>query len=230
MVVFYVNAPYKNTNGTLAGGEYIIPIFRKESDVNKDCIGKIFTYTQDFYGQSHLFRVRIEIVSAEKVKELKKLNLATYRYDWIVDSIIEHGRIIMPKDFAAQEGSDTQKITAKIYEITASGTPNKEFTVIKDMRVHNRIMKNLISAGFINESDEIYSGGPTVAKMLAFMDKNHVWDGGPYLHIDVIDGKVIYTSIHTNEITPEEEAILDNMLKGCTKDKYRPDGGHWYFK
>lgn len=230
MVVFYINAPFKNNNGTLAGGEYVIPIFRKESAVNKDYIDKIFTYTQKFYNQSHTFRVKVEIVSTEKVKELKKLNLATYQYDWIVDSIVEHGKIIMPKDFAAQEGTDAQKITAKIYKIVNSGTPNKEFTTIKDMRIHNYKLQELINAGLISESDEIYSGGPTVAKMLTFMNKNHVWDGGPYLHVDFNNGKFIYTSIHTNEITPDEEAVLDNMLPGCTKDKYRSDGGQWYFK
>ena len=204
--------------------KFTVTILKRRID-RKDYIGQTFTYNRK---DGYTISVLVKTLSDKEADNVKNI-YATSQYNWIVDSILEHGKIITPKEFAIELGTDQQKKVLKICEIASSTKPNNRYTELEDFGLRYHDLQRLIDEGLLNENDEVYNNGPTIGKLILVMKEVHAWDGGPYLHGKYYSDKFFFTHMLGNSMFPETEAKFDTLFKGCYKDKYREDGGTWYF-
>ena len=168
MVVFILSMPHvASWNNKWSGEGKIYARLRKDNEVPVDYIDQSFEYRwKDGWGAS----VEVKKVDAKEAAKIRKCSVGFYGYDWMIDSIIDHGKIITPEDFIEQEGTDEQKFIADIAKY-ASVSTNKDFTEIHNALFSKNNLKALIEHNILNEDTEIYSGGPTIAEILKFMTK-----------------------------------------------------------
>ena len=168
MVAFLLSMPHvASWNNKWSGEGKIYARLRKDNEVPVDYIDQSFEYRwKDGWGAS----VEVKKVDAKEAAKIRKCSVGFYGYDWMIDSIIDHGKIITPEDFIEQEGTDEQKFIADIAKY-ASVSTNKDFTEIHNALFSKNNLKALIEHNILNEDTEIYSGGPTIAEILKFMTK-----------------------------------------------------------
>ena len=219
MIVFFLNMPHvASWNDKWSGEGKLYAKIRKDSEVPKEYINQTFEYRwPDGWGAS----VSIEQVDAKEAAKIRKQSAGFRGYDWMIDSIIDHGKIITPEDFIEQNGNDVQKHILKIYEKIGC-SHNKDFTEITHAQISRKDLNTLIDEGLLDPNTELYAGGPTVNDILRFMTKYK-----DILYIIVMSVKEnkfyfeqFYENMYSdNKSSPNIQHELDIMLSGASKEK-----------
>lgn len=219
MIAFFLSMPHvASWNGQWSGEGKIYARVRKDSDVPKEYVDQTFEYTwSDGWGAS----VSVEHVDAKEAAKIRKQSAGFCGYDWMIDSIIDHGKIMTPEEFIEENGDDTQKRVLEIYG--KIGCPhNKDFTEIYHASVGRKDLSILVDEGFLDPNTELYVGGPTVNDILRFMTKYKdilyilVWSFKEnQFHFEKFYENP-YSSTKSLLDTKQE---LDNLLRGASKEK-----------
>ena len=95
MIVFELTMPNRGSwNGKWSQEHKQHFIFDRDINVpNKEVIGKDFSYNWD---DGWTACVHVSRVNSKEVNKLRKINSGFCGYDWMVNSIKKHGKIIPP--------------------------------------------------------------------------------------------------------------------------------------
>lgn len=213
MVAFLLSMPHvASWNGEWSGEGKIYARLRKDNEVPTEYIDQSFEYRwDDGWGAS----VEVKKVDAKEAANIRKYSAGFYGYDWMIDSIIDHGKIITPEDFIEQEGTDEQKFIADVAKYTCVRT-NKDFTEIHNAPFNKNNLKALIEHNILNEDTEIYNGGPTISEIIKFMTK---YDEEIYTINATVKNKTFYfTSMSRNAFCKkniESQKEIKQLLRGA---------------
>lgn len=218
MIAFFLSMPHvASWNNKWSGEGKIYARLKKDNEVPAEYVDQSFEYRwNDGWGAS----VEVKKVDAKEAAKIRKQSAGFYGYDWMIDSIIDHGKIITPKDFISEEGTDEQKLVCDICGIIGA-SHDKDFTTISCASVSLKSLTKLVENNLIDESLEIYSGGPTIEDVLRFMAK---YSEDLYmLDFNFKDSKYHFTEMYRNHYTKlvnaESEEELAKLLRGATPDK-----------
>ena len=213
MVAFLLSMPHvASWNNKWSGEGKIYARLRRDNEVPAEYIDQSFEYRwNDGWGAS----VEVKKVDAKEAAKIRKCSAGFYGYDWMIDSIIDHGKIITPEDFIEQEGTDEQKFIADVAKYTGVST-NKDFTEIHNASFNKNNLKALIEHDVLNEDTEIYNGGPTIAEIIKFMTK---YDEEIYTIDTIVKNKTFYfTSMSRNAFCKkniESQKEIKQLLRGA---------------
>ena len=218
MIAFLLSMPHvASWNNRWSGEGKIYARLRKDNEVPSEYVDQSFEYRwDDGWGAS----VEVRKVDSKEAAKIRKQSAGFYGYDWMIDSIIDHGRIITPEDFISEEGTDEQKLVRDICG-TVGASHDKNFTTISRASVTLKSLTKLVENNLIDESLEIYSGGPTIEDVLRFMTK---YSEDLYmLEFNFKDSEYHFTEMCRNHysklVNPESEEELAKLLRGATPDK-----------
>ena len=138
----------------------------------------------------------------------------------MIDSIIDHGKIITPEDFVENEGDDNQKFNLDVYRITGCHAVDN-YTAILHEHFDLNNLNDLIDKDLLDPNTELYGGGPTVDDLIRFMTKHK--DILYILIASVKNNKFYFEEFYENPFrnvhsTAETNKELDTLLKDTTKE------------
>lgn len=91
MIVFELTMPHAASwNGKWSGADQRHIRVKYECDVPKDIIGKDFDYRWD---DSWCANISVQKMPAKEARRLERVSNGFCGYDWMIRSIIKHGRI-----------------------------------------------------------------------------------------------------------------------------------------
>ena len=218
MIAFFLSMPHvASWNNKWSGEGKIYARLKKDNEVPSEYIDQSFEYR---WNDGWEASVEVKKVDAKEAAKIRKQSAGFYGYDWMIDSIIDHGRIITPEDFISEEGTDEQKLVCDICGIIGA-SHDKNFTTINYASVGLKSLTELVENNLIDESLEIYSGGPTIEDVLRFMAKYN--EDLYMLDFNFKDSKYHFTEMYRNHYTKlvnvESEEELAKLLRGATPDK-----------
>lgn len=215
MIVFILSMPGKGSwNNQWSGEGQLYAKFLPNNKVPSEYIGQSFIYR---WSDGWVASIKVEKITSIEATKMKKRSAGFCGYDWMVNSIIDHGQIITPENFIEENGTEEQKYILAINQLIGFGNHDKDFTFIKDFHIKHKDLAVLLENNLINESDELYSGGPTINEVLKFMTK---YKEELYtISADVSNKHFIYKSIYKNpyDSVNNSNSIdeLDQMFKNA---------------
>lgn len=224
MIAFFLSMPGRGSyNGKWTGeGRPYVRVY-SENSVPKEYIGQSFEYR---WNDGWVAVVSVEKVDSKEGNKLRKRSVGFNGYDWMIESIINHGKIITNSDFIEKEGTDEQKFILSIYNIANICYTNKDFTYITDCSLSYNNVRELVDKNILDKSTELYSGGPTVQEILKFMSKYK--EILYILQARVKDRKFTFTCMYKNcfdkNICAEPEDELDKILKNAPSSELMFNG------
>lgn len=223
MIAFFLNMPSRGSwNNQWSGEGRLYARVRKDCEVPKEYIDQSFSYRWD---DGWVASVEIKKVDSKEAAKIRKNSVGFYGYDWMIDSIIDHRKIITPDDYINQEGTDEQKWIYGICQIVKDAVHNKDFTNTGNVYLTHHNLADLINNNYIDESTELYSGGPTVADILRFMTKYK--DEMYFLTIKAENKQIKFIDFGLNiyyKVTDESANEIDKMLKNAPTIENQIDG------
>lgn len=194
MIAFILDMPGKGSwNNQWSGEGKLYVKFKSDNQVPKEYIGQSFTYR---WPDGWVASIKVEKVPSNEANKMKKKSAGFCGYDWMIDSIINHGSIITPENFIEEYGTEEQKFILEICQLIGAGNHDKDFTFIKDFHINYKDLAVLLENNLIHESDELYNGGPTINEVLKFMTnyKEELY----VISADASNKHIIYKSIYKN--------------------------------
>lgn len=223
MIVFYLDMPGKASwNGKWSGEGKIFAKVRTDSSVPSEYIGQSFNYRWDDGWEAC---VTVEKVTSKEANKIRKQSAGFCGYEWMIDSIIDHGYIITPNDFIEQNGDEEQKFILNIVQKFGTSHNNKDYTRIDDFYINRKELLYLVEENIIDPSEEICSGGPTIQDIINFLTK---YDNEQFYLIAIAEHKkIIFKEIAKNTFDKvyncESAEELDKLLKHCSKVELQYD-------
>lgn len=218
MIAFLLSMPHvASWNGEWSGEGKIYARLRRDSQVPKEYIDQSFEYRwDDGWGAS----VEVRKVDSKEAAKIRKHSAGFYGYDWMIDSIIDHGKIITPEDFVDNEGDDNQKFNLAIYRATGCHAVDNYAAILHEHFSLNNL-NSLIDNNLLDLNAELYCGGPTVDDLIRFMTKHK--DILYILIASVKNGKFNFEKFYENSYSDVRSSIeanqeLNNLLKDTTKE------------
>ena len=228
MIAFILDMPGKGSwNNQWSGEGKLYVKFKSDNEVPKEYIGQSFTYR---WPDGWVASIKVEKMPSNEANKMKKKSAGFCGYDWMINSIINHGSIITPEDFIEEYGTEEQKFILEICQLIGVGNHDKDFTIIRDFHIYRKDLEVLLENNLINESDELYSGGPTINDILKFRTR---YEDELYILTAKAEHKtIIYTSFYKNnfdKINREESAKeLDQLFKNVPSIDIMYDGTKQY--
>lgn len=218
MIAFFLSMPHvASWNGEWSGEGKIYARLRRDSQVPKEYIDQSFEYRwDDGWGAS----VEVRKVDSKEAAKIRKHSAGFYGYDWMIDSIIDHGKIITPEDFVDNEGDDNQKFNLAVYRATGCHASDN-YNVILHEHFNLNNLNDLINNNLLDPNTELYTGGPTVDDLIRFMTKHK--DILYIIIASVKNGKFNFEKFYENSYSDVHSSIeanqeLNNLLKDTTKE------------
>lgn len=218
MIAFLLSMPHvASWNGEWSGEGKIYARLRRDNQVSKEYIDQSFEYRwDDGWGAS----VEVRKVDSKEAAKIRKHSAGFYGYDWMIDSIIDHGKIITPEDFVDNEGDDNQKFNLAVYRATGCHAADNYNAILHEHFDLNNL-NDLIDKDLLDPNTELYYGGPTVDDLIRFMTKHK--DILYILIASVKNGKFNFEKFYENPFrnvrsTAETNKELDTLLKDITKE------------
>lgn len=218
MIAFFLSMPrVASWNNKWSGEGKIYARLKKDNEVPAEYVDKSFEYRwNDGWGAS----VEVKKVDAKEAAKIRRQSAGFCGYDWMINSIIDHGRIITPEDFVSEEGTDEQKLVCDICSCIGA-SHDKNFTTVNYASVGLKSLTKLVENSLIDESFEIYFDGPTIEDVLKFMAK---YSEDLYtLEFSFKDSKFHFTEMYRNPFSKlvnfESEEELAKLLRGAAPDK-----------
>ena len=103
-----------------------------------------------------------------------------------------------------------QKYILNLCQIVGCFNHNKDFTYLRDIRINYHDLEVLLENKIVSETDELYSGGPTISDMLKFMTKykNEIY----VIDAEASNMSIQYKSISKNPFDTIKESESINEL------------------
>lgn len=96
MIIFELTMPNRGSwNGKWSGDNKVHVITKHNNKVSKELNNKEYCYTWDD-GWTACIKVYKMNANTKEYRQLIKNNIGFCGYNWMVDSIIEHGKILKP--------------------------------------------------------------------------------------------------------------------------------------
>lgn len=219
MIAFFLSMPHvASWNGQWSGEGKIYARLRRDDQVPKEYVDQSFEYRwDDGWGAS----VEVRKVDSKEAAKIRRQSAGFYGYDWMIDSIIDHGKIITPEDFAENEGDDNQKFNLAIHRLTGCSAVDN-YTAILHQHFELKGLIALIDANLLDVDTELYYGGPTINDIVKFMSK---YDDILYILVASVKNKQFsfeqfYENRYNRHLAPTKaKEELDKIFKGVTVEK-----------
>lgn len=224
MIAFILSMPGKGSwNNQWSGEDKLYVEFRKDNQVSKEYIGQSFTYR---WSDGWVASITVKQIDSKEATKMKRKSAGFCQYDWMIDSIIDHGKIIIPEDFIEKHGTDEQKYILKICQLIGVSEHNKDYTELKEFHINLSDIETLVENNILNLCDELYDGGPTLVDILKFMTK---YKEELYTVTAKVKNKnFTFMSMYKNTfdkiICQESTDELDKLLKNAPCIDYMYDG------
>lgn len=218
MIAFFLSMPHvASWNSEWSGEGKIYARLRRDNQVPKEYINQSFEYRWDDGWEAS---VEVKKVDSKEAANIRKKSAGFYGYDWMIDSIIDHGKIITPEDFVDNEGNDNQKFNLAIYRTTGCHAVDN-YTAILHEHFSLNNLNDLIDKNLLDPNIELYSGGPTIDDLIRFMTKHR--DILYILIASVKNGTFYFEKFYENPFrdahsTVETNQELNTLLKDTTKE------------
>lgn len=222
MILFLLDMPGKGSwNGKWSGEGRCYARVKYDSQVPKDRIDRSYRYRWDDGWEA---RIDVSKITAAEANKYRKKSVGFAGYDWMIDSIIQYDKIMTDKDRIFESGTADQKYNYDIY-YSLGGDKEGDFEQIHDiwLSLKNSNLEKGLSKGYINENDELYDGGPTVADIIKLMTKYP--DAAYRLVAHTDNQKIVYDylrriSYNESPLTQEEKDDINNIFRNIEQSSF----------
>ena len=200
MIVFLLDMPNRGSwNDKWSGEGRCYARVYKDNKVPIELIGNTYYYRWD---DGWTASITIQKIDANEAKYYKKHSVGFYGYDWMIESLINHGYITIEEDFIREHGTEEQ---IQILDLSKklNKSANKDFTEIKDLWAGLKELNILIESGYIQGDTELFIGGPTINDIIKFMYKYK--NAGYYIKTDIVGNQITFNSMHRNTYNASSE-------------------------
>jgi len=169
MIVFILSMPGKGSwNNQWSGEGRLYAKFLPDNKVPSEYIGQSFKYR---WSDGWEASIKVEKVSTTEANKMKRRSAGFCGYDWMIDSIINHGYIITADNYIEEFGTEEQKYILNICQLIGVADHDEDYTYLREFHMNRKDLETLVDNNIVNILDEVYSGGPTINDVLKFMNK-----------------------------------------------------------
>lgn len=107
MIVFLLDMPNRGSwNDKWSGEGRCYARVYKDNKVPTELVGKTYYYRWD---DGWTASITVQKIDANEVKYYRKNSVGFFGYDWMIESLINHGYITIEEDFIREHGTKEQK-------------------------------------------------------------------------------------------------------------------------